>query len=414
MIEQALYGSQDVGGYRFLARSAGFRDDWLPTAERLCTGFGERPAGVACPACLFARPLGKQHVAVVQVADRGTDDAGRPGALGFYLLVLPVAAYTNLGGDPFVVADRFPPPWDARGEVPVLLWPEEPLPPRTVEQVQQVLQRPDGPALLGAAQVLVDGGRVVFERPVPDTSLMRSLWALLPTTTRGRLWPAGFAFGNALGFDALVVPRAAGKEYDRYVTEEQAADYPAGRYEHNLQVAAEAGDQPSLDALFARRSGSDTLRLGLILVIFLSLAALLVTWLIPERKPAAEPKPAAPRTTPGRDALPVLPPFKTPSEPERKELTQKLHDLAGKLGLAPPLPESAEGLLEVIDQHLARRRPPPDPWPVSAFRPLEWQVRVLLWKQGVDGYDKAGLTPGEMIDRLAKKVLAAKPAEATP
>src|SRR5882672_10237648 len=119
MIEQALYGSQDAGGYRFLARSAGFRDDWLPAAERLCTGFGERSAGVACPACVFARPLGKQHVAVVQVADRGTDDAGRPGAFGFYLLVLPAAAYANLGGDPFVIADRFPPAWDTRGEIPV-------------------------------------------------------------------------------------------------------------------------------------------------------------------------------------------------------------------------------------------------------------------------------------------------------
>src|SRR5437660_5958251 len=104
MIEQALYGSQDAGGYRFLARSAGFLDDWLPAAERLCTGFGERPAGVACPACLFALPLDMQHVAVVQVADRGADDAGRPGTLGFYLLILPLAAYTNLGGDPFLIA----------------------------------------------------------------------------------------------------------------------------------------------------------------------------------------------------------------------------------------------------------------------------------------------------------------------
>ena len=82
-IEQAIYGSQGAGGYRFLARSPGFLDDWLPEAQRLCTAFGERPAGVPCPAAVFAQPLGKQHVAVVQVADQGTDDAGRPGALGF-------------------------------------------------------------------------------------------------------------------------------------------------------------------------------------------------------------------------------------------------------------------------------------------------------------------------------------------
>ena len=81
MIEQAIYGTESPGGYQFLARSPGFTEDWLAEAQRLCTGFGERPAGVACPLAVFARPLGSRHVAVVQVADQGRDDAGRPGAL---------------------------------------------------------------------------------------------------------------------------------------------------------------------------------------------------------------------------------------------------------------------------------------------------------------------------------------------
>src|SRR6266566_1442206 len=97
-IEQAIYGSQGPGGYRFLARSPGFLDDWLPEAERLCTGFGERPAGASCRGCVFARPFGPGHVAVVQVADQGRDDAGRPGALGFRLLILPRPLYEDLGG----------------------------------------------------------------------------------------------------------------------------------------------------------------------------------------------------------------------------------------------------------------------------------------------------------------------------
>src|SRR5438128_11945822 len=108
LLEQALYGAHDSGGYRFLARSPGFLDDWLPEAERLCAGFGERPAGVACPGCVFAKPFGKQHLAVVQVADQGTDDAGRPGALAFRLLVMPRAFYA---GDPFALAERLPPAW---------------------------------------------------------------------------------------------------------------------------------------------------------------------------------------------------------------------------------------------------------------------------------------------------------------
>src|SRR5262249_14521562 len=173
-LEQAVYGSQAGGGYRFLARSPGFLDDWLPLAERLCTGFGERPPGVACPTCVLARPLGRRHVAVVQAADQGRDDAGRPGALAFHLLVLPRSDYEALGAAPSPIAERYPPPWQARDGLPSLTW-EGPPPPRTVEQVRHALHHeegdvlpdtsdPDAPdmrrggshVLLGGAQVLVD------------------------------------------------------------------------------------------------------------------------------------------------------------------------------------------------------------------------------------------------------------------
>ncbi len=120
MIEQAIYGGQGTGGYQFLARSPGFRDEWLADAQQLCTGFGERPAGVACPLCTFARPLGSSHVAVVQAADQGIDDTGRPGILAFRLLILPTTLYRDLGGDPFFIADTYPPPWQARGSLPTL------------------------------------------------------------------------------------------------------------------------------------------------------------------------------------------------------------------------------------------------------------------------------------------------------
>src|SRR4051794_3422668 len=144
-LEQAIYGS--LGGYRFLARSPGFLEEWLPEAERLCTGFGDRPAGVVCPSAVFAQPFGKKHVAVVHVADQGADDTGRPGALGFHLLVLTRADYARLEGDPFAIADRFAPPWFARGELPSLTWPAGPLPRRAVAQVREVLQRGGGAVL---------------------------------------------------------------------------------------------------------------------------------------------------------------------------------------------------------------------------------------------------------------------------
>jgi hypothetical protein len=57
--------------------------------------------------------------------------------------------------------------------------------------------------------------------------------------------------------------------------EEQVRDYPEGRYEYNLQHAAEMGDQAELDRLFARRSSRETLRLALVIfaLVFLLIVA---------------------------------------------------------------------------------------------------------------------------------------------
>jgi predicted nucleic acid-binding Zn ribbon protein len=266
MIEQAIYGWQGTGKYRFLARSPGFRDDWLAEAERLCAGFGERPAGIACPGCVFARPFGRHHVAIVQAADQGADDTGQPGALSFYLLILSRLLYEELGGDPFFIAEQFPPPWLARGELPSLTWSGGMPPPRTVAMLQKILNVPYSATLLGGAQILLDGGRLVFERSAPDAAILRSLWALLPTSERAKLWPASFAFRNAHQFDAVVTPRATETEYEHYITEEKAGDYPEGRYECNLQSAIETGDQEEIDALL---NYNRSRRLRLIVVLFL-------------------------------------------------------------------------------------------------------------------------------------------------
>lgn len=407
MIEQAVYGSQDAGGYRFLARSPGFLEEWLPEAQRLCTSFGERRGTVACPACVFSHRFGKRHAAIVQVADQGGDDSGRPGALGFYLLVLPRAAYRNLGGDPFAIAERFLPPWRARGDLPGLGWPDEPPPARTVEQVQSVLKRDDGPTLLGGAQVLVDGGRLVFERPAPDTDLLRGLWTLLPTSTRWDLWPASFAFGNALRFDALVVLHAHGEEYAGYVTEQQAGDYPEGRYELNVQIAAEAGDQRGLDALFARRSRVETWRLGLT-ILALSLVLLLVMKLLP-----SGPAPQPPGSTPSRSAGPESPAaehYPSLTEAEDRQLAQALSELARQLGVPPP-PDSATAgqMLTQIERRLGPQPTGRDPGEDLARGPVQRRLRALLWRQGVAEYRDPNLNPVELVERLQQKVLEKKP-----
>jgi hypothetical protein len=131
-------------------------------------------------------------------------------------------------------------------------------------------------------QALVDGSRLVFERPQPDTDLLRSLWLLLPASNRGELWPASFAFGNALRFDALVVPRIERDSYAGYLNGTEAENYPEGRYELNLQIAAEAGDQRELDVLLARRSRRQTLRLALVLLIVVTIMLIVMNLLSPQ------------------------------------------------------------------------------------------------------------------------------------
>jgi hypothetical protein len=209
--------------------------------------------------------------------------------LAFHLLIVDRSEYERFLGDPFELAQRLPPTWEASADLPSLNLPAG-VTPRTVARVREVLRRvkasalrededpedPDfertvvnseSPALLGGAQVLVDGGRLIFERETGNLELVAALWSLLPDSTRCRLWPASFAFSNRLDFDVLVVPGFDPAEYEGYTTEEQAADYPAGSYELALQLAAESGDQNELDRVFARRSSGEVLRRAAFLMV---------------------------------------------------------------------------------------------------------------------------------------------------
>lgn len=316
-IEQALFGAEATRIVP-LAFSPGFREEWKQPAEEMINGYGERPANMPCPLAVFAQPFAGDQVAVVQVADQAAN------VLAFHFLVMPRLDYERYLGDPFHLAQKLPADWQRRGPLPTHAWPRAPLPGRTIQEVREVLQRlkvhalsedfepppanddvtpgevqvhpnverteanSESPALLGSTQVLVDGGKVMFRRPGPDTKLMQGLWTLLPTTTRNRLWPASFAFSNQLQFDAVVLPRLEASELEGYTSEEQAVDYPEGRYELSLQVAAETGDQDQLNSLLGRRSVGDTWRLGLYLLaamIVLVIGTSLVDKLIPRATP---------------------------------------------------------------------------------------------------------------------------------
>lgn len=251
----------DRSGPSVVAKSDGLPFALEDAALRAAAKFGSRPAGVTVPLALFATPHGRSHVFVARVTDAGSDST-----LAFHFLVVNRPLYDALG-DPFAIADRFAPDWSARGPLPVLEWPGEPLPPRQVSDLAVLLKDGDGPMLLGAAQALIDGGRLMLERAAPDENVLRALWQLMPTRTRRELWPATFAFSNDLGFHAVALPEVPEKLPMGYLSEEQVKDYPEGRYELAIQTAIESGNQSDLDRLLARASSQDMLRLATLMVL---------------------------------------------------------------------------------------------------------------------------------------------------
>src|SRR5437879_7396929 len=93
-IEQVL-AERAPAGVAVVARSPGVADDWLPDFQRLCDGFGGPPAGTYLPPCVFAQPLARNRVAVIQAAAEGA-----PPVLRFHGLILPRRLYETIG-DPF-------------------------------------------------------------------------------------------------------------------------------------------------------------------------------------------------------------------------------------------------------------------------------------------------------------------------
>jgi hypothetical protein len=406
LIEQAIYGGQDTGGYRFLARSAGFVDDWLGEAERLCTGFGERPAGVSCPLAVFARPLGKKHVAVVQVADQGADDAGRPGALAFRLLVMPQRLYVDLGADPFWIAEQVPPPWRARGEMERIEWTAGPQPKRTVAALRRILdvEAERTQTLLGGVQVLVDGGRLVFVRARPDERMVRDLWALLPGSSRMALWPASFAFGNAHGFDVVVVPHADGPAFASYTREEKAGDHPEGRYELALQSAVEEDNQAEVDALLSRRSRAQTLRLAVWLLAAFALIAAVIHFPFGGRPAEKEEKKEQVKAKDEPLKLPHVDDVPSLAADERARLARRLAGMGKRLGIDLPAGDSGQALADAVaelDRRLdEKKKPRRDAAEELKRGPVRRRLQALLWKHGAADYNQPGLNVDELVDRL--------------
>jgi len=262
-IPQALLVS-DSSGVRVVGRSDDFPTAWETAAAQLVEGFGPRPEGVAVQSALAVLPFDKRHTAIVQFADI-------PGRLGFRLMVLNRKLYDAIS-DPFAVSEAFPPNWASRDTLPQIGWSPDPIPHRTVAEVAEILHH-DGPLLLGATQALLDGMRIVLQRPAPDDVVLRRVWRLLPFSVRDELAVATFSFGLDPRFHLSVSPNPPTALPAGTLSEENCRDVPEGRYELALQIAAETGNQTALERLFARRSSAATLKIALILLGIAVLAA---------------------------------------------------------------------------------------------------------------------------------------------
>lgn len=273
-IPHALIAAEATGP-RTLAKSEGFPFAWEEAARLAVVRFGVKPTDTAVSSGLFALPVGREHVAVVRVAGLSSGD------LGFRFLIFGKPLY-DLLGDPFAIDDRFPVDWTQRGEPAAFAWLPEPLPPRKVEAIREILRTADGPFLYGSTQALLDGGRICLKHGESTEATLRTIWQLLPTKSRCELWPATLAFSDELGFHIWAMPEPPAKLPAGTLSEEQAKDYPEGRYELAMQIAVEAGDQAEMDRLFARRSSRETLRLAAMMLagaVLIAVSVKLMAWL---------------------------------------------------------------------------------------------------------------------------------------
>ena len=148
-----------------------------------------------------------------------------------------------------------------------LEWPEEPLPRRTVAQLDHIFKHGEGPFLLGACQTLVDGGRIALVRDQPEPDLCRDMWNLLPGQHPPATWPATFAYSTVLGFGLVVLPAVPEGGLAGYLTEDQARDYPESQLRARIANGRRAQRPADGGHILARRTSVETLRLAVWMVL---------------------------------------------------------------------------------------------------------------------------------------------------
>ncbi len=202
----------------------------------------------------------------------------------FHFLIMQKSLF-NAILNPFEIARKFPAPWHTSHRLETLHWQEEWTSPlRSAAKLQSILKNGNSPWLLGAAQALIEDGKMILYRHQPMNAPIEHLWELLPYSVQQHITFSSLCFKEDLDLNIMVLPVENANNTDHpetaavpgYFSEEQILDFPDGRYEHSLQIAIQSGDQREIDLLFARRNSRQTLKMMILLLLGLALASFLM------------------------------------------------------------------------------------------------------------------------------------------
>lgn len=211
--EQAVYGSFPFWdkGYATLAQSPGVKPQWLIEFRAACQKFGERPASITePPQALFCMRIASGPFLIVGVGSPGNDDQGRPGALCFHGLFLPIREFRKARFDPFPMANVVRRDWSA--EQTSLPSGEFLIAPVATDSSDPIDHDIDRRYL---TSVLIERRRVAVESSTPIDRLAERVWFHLPVKVRRRASVATLAYGNGNQFDLVAFPKLSGVALDR-------------------------------------------------------------------------------------------------------------------------------------------------------------------------------------------------------
>ena len=251
-VETARFAAESDGP-RLLASSGGLSPGVLAAADELLRMTPPAPRSVDGPvdnrsSAFWVRPLSRRLTVLAQVEGAHAR-----------LLFFPRREYEAFG-QPFLLDAHFAPDWPAPPGAEPLVWDGSEIAPRTCPQLMDLFKSHDMPLILGAAQALVDGGRLGLVAGAESPGTLAAVWQLLPTALQGRRTVCAVADLPGAGFDAFVTRRPPDPWPVAVLSSEQARDYPHGGYEFALQSAVEHGDEAALARVLSRRPSLDPVR----------------------------------------------------------------------------------------------------------------------------------------------------------